>query len=166
MDSLNWIKDLVLEEQEKEQQGLVDVKFKFKTSKTVTSASVELLKKLKSQFSLAAETYNSIRRDSPNQIKVYGVSSTLSDFMLFRNNIQLIFSLKEPGVIHIYSAQLNASILSDPTPGNTETTKLSHVLRAKWGAFDLQWTFQDQPFQLESLVRYYFSLFIKMSSNH
>ncbi len=167
MDKLDWIKDLVLEEQEKEQKGLVDLKFDLQKSVSIEKSTMQFLKQLRGAFGEAATAYNAMKREIPNQIKLYGVSNTACDFMLFRNNIQLIFSMIQPGVIQIYSTQLNASVLGAPIiEGKKSPSGLVNVLKAQWGPFDIQWTYEGQVFNLESLVKYYFTLFIHLSANH
>ncbi|MCB0355677.1 MAG: hypothetical protein KDD40_01650 [Bdellovibrionales bacterium] len=166
MEKLDWIKDLLLEEQDKEVKGLVDVAIDIQPATSIEKESIHFLRELKNSFAEAANMYNGFRRDVSSQIKVYGVSKTVSDFMLFRNNVQLIFSLKEPGVIQVYSSQLNTDLVGMPGE-NKSSRSLIHKIRAKLGAFDeLQWTFKGEVFNVESLVKYYFSLFIRMSANH
>ena len=167
MEKLDWIKDLLLEEQDKEVQGLVDIAIDVQPAHSLEKSSINFLRELKEAFNEAANVYNGFRRDVSSQIKVYGVSKTVSDFMLFRNNVQLIFSLKEPGKIQVYSSQLNTALVGGVEGSKDPSTSLIHVIRAKLGAYDeLQWTFKGEIFNKESMVRYYFSLFIRMSANH
>ena len=166
MDKMEWIKDLVLEEQEKEAQGLIDINFDIHTAASVEKATIQFLREIKNLFGEAAQAYNALRRDASSQIKIYGVSNTICDFMLFRNNVQLIFSLNNPGIIQIYSTQLNTTIVRDPQTATASTQALVNTIKAKWGAFDLQWTYEGKSFNIDSLVKYYFSLFIHLSSNH
>ncbi len=165
LEKLDWIKDLVLEEQEKEQKGVIDVSFEVKSSPDLKRASEVMLAKLKKSFIDASHTYNSLRQDQPSKIKVYGISNTAYDFMLFRNNIQLIFSLKEPGIIQVYSSQLSMAIFEASDEEKT-VKSLSHLLRAKVGTFDVHWTFKNETFNMNSLIKYYFTLFIRISANH
>lgn len=162
---LDWIKDLVLEEQEKEQKGLVDLSFNPQKAISIEKSTVQFLRQLRLSFADAANAYNALRRDNPNQIKVYGVSNTLSDFMLFRNNTQLIFSMIQPGVIQIYSSQLQSSP-SNGLRSPQQTQELVNTLKAKMGPFDIVWTYDGQAFKSESLVKFYFSMFIHLSANH
>ena len=162
---MDWIKDLVLEEQEKEQKGLVDLSFNPQKAISIEKSTVQFLRLLRTSFAEAANTYNALRSDNPNQIKVYGVSNTISDFMLFRNNTQLIFSMLQPGVVQIYSSQLQAT----PSTGfrsNQQNQELVNTLKAKMGPFDIVWTYDGQGFKTESLVKFYFSMFIHLSASH
>ncbi|MCB9025003.1 MAG: hypothetical protein H6625_01690 [Bdellovibrionaceae bacterium] len=167
MEKLDWIKDLLLEEQEKEVSGLVDLSLDIQPTYSIEKSSIEFLRELKASFTDATQLYNSFRKEVSSQIKIYGVSKTVSDFMLFRNNIQLIFSIKEAGVIQVYSSQLNTALVGGLQGSQEPSSSLIHLIRAKKGPFDeLLWTYKGEVFNKDSLVKYYFSLFIRLSANH
>ena len=136
MEKLDWIKDLLLEEQDKEVKGLVDLNIDTQPATSLKKASIYFLRSLKQSFTEAAEIYNGFRQNVSNQIKVYGVSKTDSDFMLFRNNVQLIFALREPGLIQVYSSQLNTALVGGSEQGAPPASILNHSIRARMGAYD------------------------------
>ena len=163
MNRLSWIKDLVLAEQEMEQQGMVDLAFAHDSAKNLEQLSIEFLRELKAKFTEATNTFNQYKGPQ-GQIKVYGVSKTVADFMLFRNGFKLIFSLKHPGVLTIASSQMTNVYV----PGNTDAENqnaIRLVLKAKWGPFEeLIWTYQENEVKVDHLVRYYLRAFARSSS--
>src|SRR5476649_809541 len=101
MDKIAWIKDLVRTEQKMEETGVVDFTSGFDPQQLLISESVGYLNALKNAFVEAAASFNQLKASSVGRIKIYGISNTHADFMLFRNGFKLIFSLKEPGVVGI-----------------------------------------------------------------
>ncbi len=167
LDKYFWIKDLILAEQEMEEKGIIDVGANaVDPDKSLERHTIDFLMSLKAQFTEAANTYNNFKKNQHNHIKIYGVSKTLADFMLFRNGFKLIFSMKTPGTLVIYSSQLPTGFVPNQTEDNM-SSPVKHVIQAKWGAFDdLSWTFKSDVINAESLVKYYLSTFIRYSSNH
>ncbi len=131
--------------------------------------SLGFLEDLKSAFIEAASSFNQLKASTVGRIKIYGISNTQADFMLFRNGFKLIFSLKEPGVLGIRFHYVGAGFHA-PVPGVSEAgTKVAHepedILMARWGAFgDLVWTYQEQAVKTDYLVKYYVSRFIRESA--
>lgn len=168
MDKLTWIKDLVRAEQKMEESGVVDFGAGFDPQQILLTESVGFLNTLKTTFVEAASSFNQLKGSSVGRVKIYGISNTHADFMLFRNGFKLIFSLREPGVISIRfhfvgAGFVQVSAASDngaKVPAGEED-----LLTARWGAFgDLVWTFQDQPVKVDYMVRYYLTRFIRESA--
>ena len=173
MDKLSWIKDLVRAEQQMEESGVVDFNFGFDPQRLLTSESVEFLETMKTAFIEAASSFNQLKGSTVGRIKIYGISNTQSDFMLFRNGFKLIFSMKEPGVIGIRFHYVGAGFgqmpgvvnPASPGAGAQLATPEEDLLVARWGAFgDLQWTYQEQVVKTDYLVRYYMTRFIRESA--
>ena len=167
MDKLTWIKELVRAEQKMEESGVVDFGSGLDPQQILSSESIEFLSLLKSAFVESSSSFNQLKGSSVGRIKIYGISNTNADFMLFRNGFKLIFSLREPGVIGIRFHYVGAGFVQVPTaidnggraPGEDD------VLTARWGAFgDLVWTYQEQPVKIDYLVRYYMTRFIRESA--
>jgi len=165
VDKYLWVKDLVLAEQEMEEKGLVDFTMGPDLDKSLEVQTIEFLRQLKTSFVAAADTYNSFKKGREDHLKIYGVSRTLADFMLFRNSFKLIFSMNAPGTIQIYSSHLPSSFIPTANNDDENAQSIRHVIKARWGALnDLQWTFKSDIVQIDKIVKYYFSNFIKMSS--
>ncbi len=165
MEKMSWIKDLVLAEQQMEDSGMVDMSAGFDAERELEEATTDFLSDLKSAFIESASAFNQLKGSAVGTIKIYGISKTLSDFMLFRNGFKLIFSMKQPGII---TASFNAT---SPhfVPGQTvaEAPPVGPVdtLKARWGAYgELVWTSNDLEINVNYLVRYYVSRFVRESA--
>ena len=167
MDKLTWIKDLVRAEQEMEESGMVDFSAGYDPEASLAPETISFLGDLKSAFVEAASAFNQLKASTIGRIKIYGISKTQADFMLFRNGFKLIFTLESAGKIavtlsHLGSNFVPGQIAADSMPqkaGNTD------MLESQWGAFgNLDWTFKGQPIKMDYLVRYYMSRFIREST--
>ncbi len=167
MEKLAWIKDLVRAEQKMEESGVVDFSYGFDSQQLLVSESVGFLNNIKTVFVEASSSFNQLKGSSVGRIKIYGISNTHSDFMLFRNGFKLIFSMKEPGVIGIRFHYVGAGFVQvGPASDNgVKVPSEEDILIARWGAFgDLVWTYQEQPIKIDYLVRYYLTRFIRESA--
>ena len=166
MDKMRWIKELVLAEQQMEESGIIDINAGFNQNETLKTETIEFLKDIKASFVETASAFNQLKCSTVGTLKIYGISKTEADFMLFRNGYKLIFSLKQPGVINIYKNQIGSQFAAGTPVSEIQTTSAQpDSLVATWGAFgDLTWTFKSKPVKVDYLVRYYFSQFVRESS--
>lgn len=164
MEKLSWIKELVLAEQQMEEAGVVDMEAGFDPTKQVEEATVEFIGDLKAAFVETAAAFNQLKASAHGQVRIYGISKTKADFMLFRNGYKLIFSLRSPGVLTVAYSNAGANYVPGHS-GKTEDAAPSDYLKATWGAFgQLIWTYNDHAINMDHLVRYYMSRFIKDSA--
>lgn len=165
MDKISWIKDLVRAEQEMEESGMIDFTAGFDPQKLLSEESLHFLNDLKVSFVDAVTNFNQMKGSPMGRIKIYGISNTEADFMLFRNGFKLIFSLKKPGTLSIKFHYVGASFVPGAQTKESEVDTGEELLIAKWGPFgDLVWTYNDQALKIDFLVRYYLSRFIKESA--
>lgn len=165
MDKLSWIKELVLAEQQMEESGMVDMSAGFNTNNMLEVESIEFLQDLKAAFIESASAFNQLKGSSLGNIKIYGISNTRADFMLFRNGFKLIFAMAQPGQIKVYDSQMNNSFVPGQNAAAPASSAENDFLNAKWGPFgELHWTYQNQTINLDYLVRYYMSRFIRESA--
>lgn len=163
MDKLSWIKDLVRSEQKIEEAGEVDFLAGFDADIELKRATYDFMQDLKAAFIESASAFNQLKGSSLGSIKIYGVSKTEADFMLFRNGHKLIFCVKEPGLVVVSTYAMNnqltpAGVAAGARPANEDQ------LKAFWGPFgELQWTYRDQPLKIDYLVRYYVTRFARDS---
>ena len=163
MEKLSWIKELVLAEQQMEEAGVVDMEAGFDPARQLEEASLDFIQDLKAAFVEAASAFNQLKGPAHGHVRIYGISKTKADFMLFRNGYKLIFSLKMPGLIAISYSAAGAHYVPGAVSGNEEEPK--DLLRATWAAFcQLHWTYNDHPIQIDYLIRYYMSRFVKDSA--
>ena len=164
MDKLRWIKDLVLAEQEMEETGVVDISAGFDPEENLKKETIEYLKELKVAFVEAASAFNQLKGSNLGNIKIYGISKTAADFMLFRNGFKMIFSMRQPGSVTIRFNHIGTNFIPGSPAAEPETSD-EHSLKAIWGAFgDLSWQFQGKLIKIDYLVRYYMSRFVKESA--
>lgn len=163
MEKYTWVKELVSAEQKMEESGIIDFSAGFDPAATIKEDSIEYLKDLKTSFVESASTFNQLKGTTLGNIKIYGISKTIADFMLFRNGYKLIFSLIEPGKIRVSFNHIGLSFI----PGEEAAQNTDNIdqLIAKWGAFgQLQWHFKEQPIKLDYLIRYYMTRFVRESA--
>ncbi|MEO0336865.1 MAG: hypothetical protein AAF202_10740 [Pseudomonadota bacterium] len=165
MDKINWIKDLVLAEQQMEESGVIDVSGGFDPEKHLEEATLEFMHDLKAAFIESASAFNQLKGSSIGTLKLYGISKTAADFMLFRNGFKLIFSVRRPGIIRIKFNSIGNPIFQNPNVNSEPGDDGSDNLRARWKAFgELEWTYDDKKISLDYLVRYYMTRFVKEST--
>lgn len=163
MDKINWIKDLVLAEQQMEESGVIDVSVGFDAERHLQENTLEFMKDLKAAFIESASAFNQLKGSSLGTLKLYGISKTEADFMLFRNGFKLIFSMIRPGIIRIKFNSIGNPIFSQGEGGQNDDG--SDTLRARWKAYgELEWTHDDRTINLDYLVRYYMTRFVKEST--
>src|SRR5690606_6995671 len=101
MDKLSWIRGLVQSEQQMEEAGVVDFSAGYNPHVELEDETVDFMNSLKAGFVDAASAFNQLRGSTTGSIKIYGISKTKADFMLFRNGHKLIFSIREAGTIRV-----------------------------------------------------------------
>lgn len=161
MEKLNWIRELVLAEQQMEDAGVVDITAGFDPNRQLEEASIDFLQDLKAAFIEAAAAFNQMKGSNLGHVRIYGISKTKADFMLFRNGYKLIFTLRQAGQIIVSYSTAGANYL----PGQVPSASQEDTLQAAWGAFgQLIWTHNQLQINLDYLVRYYMSRFVKDSA--
>jgi hypothetical protein len=163
VEKLSWIKELVLAEQQMEEAGVVDMEAGFDPDRQLEDATVEFINDLKAGFVEAAGAFNQLKGATHGHLRIYGISKTKADFMLFRNGYKLIFSMRQAGVITVTYSNAGANYV--PGTGVQDDGQPKDTLQAAWGAFgELVWTYKDHAINLDYLVRYYMSRFVKDSA--
>ncbi len=160
---MSWIKELVLAEQQMEEAGVVDMEAGFDPSRQLEDATVDFINDLKAGFVEAASAFNQLKGATHGHLRIYGISKTKADFMLFRNGYKLIFSMRQAGMISV--AYSNAGANYVPGTSVSEDNNPKDCLSATWGAFgELVWTYNEHPINIDYLIRFYMSRFVKDSA--
>ncbi len=160
MDKLSWIKDLVQAEQQMEESGMIQITTGFEPEKQLYNETLLFLISLKREFIDSTNAFNQMKGSPMGRVKVYSISQTQADFMLFRNGFKLIFSMKQPGTI---SMKFHRSTGLNPAFQNQESDE--EFLMAKWGPFgDLVWAYNNQPIKVDYLIKYYTTRFVHESA--
>lgn len=162
---LSWIKDLIEAEHKMEESGMIDVTYGLDETRQLEQQTVLLLNQLKDLFIDASTIYNKMRGLSVGGVKIYGISRTVADFMLFRNGYKLFFSMLKPGHIVIKTVFSSVEIVPHQLEAGADSIGTQEMIEARWGAFgEVIWTHQETPVNSEYLVRYYFSKFVREST--
>ena len=144
--STKWIEGLALDEINMEESGIVHMNEHIGRAYLLEEASIDFMDRLKDHLEFYSAKFNEYRGGvhSENRIKIFKISNTVNDFMLFRNSLRLIFNRKACDVITVTS-----SLFEDP-----------HEITATVGPFNqITWKFQGEPVAVKALTRHYFSQF-------
>ncbi len=166
--STYWIENLAMDEINMEESGVVNFSEHLDPMHLLETSSVEFMEQLKEKFEIFVEKFNELRShqsDKSKTIKMFKISNTVNDFMLFRNSLKLVVARRAPDVISIgflsnsgglFAARLNFE--------NDSRTKI-HEIKATVGPFnDIKWKFQGENIDVSSLSRHYLTEFIKHSA--
>lgn len=166
--NVSWIKELIQNEQQMEESGLVDFSPLVSENNIILASSIELLKTLKAAFIKNANIFNQLKGSDHGIIKVYGIAKTHADFMLFRNGYKLVFNMIEAGRVEITFHHMSSPFLNTNTKP-TETKSSSSVpqgtMQAAWGAFnEVRWVSDKKPVNNDHLVKFYMRAFVQNST--
>jgi len=73
----------------------------------------EFLRTLKDNFVDYTTAFNNMKNSTIGGVKIYGISNTATDFMLFRNGYKLLFSAIAPGRI-VMSSKSKLQLFTQP----------------------------------------------------
>jgi len=163
--STKWIENLALEELNMDEAGLVSFNDHLNPVHFLEESSIEFMDKLRDLFEIYVQKFNEYRGLGAG-IKIFKISNTVNDFMLFRNSLRLVFARKANDLITIGflagGKDLYAARLSSSDPSGIQGT---HEVRAHLGPFNkITWRFQGEIVDIDALVRHYLSEFITNSA--
>ncbi len=163
-----WIESLALEEINMEESGIVNITGHLNPNLMLEEASIKFMNELKDKFEVYISTFNRYRTqsNSPFAIKMFKISNTVNDFMLFRNSLRLVFARKSNDCITIGFIANGKDIFAARLSINDRHGSQSmHELRAHIGSFGkITWKFNGEDIDLDSLVRHYLTEFIVNSA--
>src|SRR5690606_5210900 len=164
----SWIESLALEEVNMEESGIIRFNDHLNTQGLLEESSLNFVNKLKDRFEFYVTLFNQYRtqKDQSRAIKVFRISNTVNDFMLFRNSLKLIVARRSLDVISIGFLSNSGGLFSARMENdNTQSTHAIHEIKAHVGPFNsITWKFQGENVEVEALVKYYLTEFIKHSS--
>ena len=111
MNNIDWIKELVLAEQQMEDTGTINLSA-VSPDAHLEEQTLEFIRDIKAGFVEATAAFNQLKCSVVGTLKIYGISNTKADFMLFRNGYKLIFSIKRAGEVEVYSSLMSTHFLS------------------------------------------------------
>jgi hypothetical protein len=168
---MDWVHELAKNELNPEASNIFNAVNQFDPKQIVEESTIEFLEELRELFTAYARNFNSFSENSGkfSEIKIYGITNTPADFMLFRNNVKLVLANIAHGII---SATFTQHVRDDMAVAGANVTrtataeahKQSHEIIAQIGPFlDVTWTFQGEKVNPSRLVKYYLVEFVKAS---
>lgn len=164
--STGWIENLALEEINMDESGVIQFNDHLDTNIFLEESSIQMIDTLRDRFELYATRFNEYRSNPGNSIRIFKISNTVNDFMLFRNSLKLVIARKSHTSISIgflsntgspFAARLNCS--------SNISENTHHELKAHVGPFnEISWRFLGEPVNVDSLVKHYLSEFIRYSA--
>ncbi len=92
MKNLEWIRDLVESERRMEETGMIDLATIPDETRDLQLKTNEFLRSIKEEFDDDTAAFNNLKNTTVGSVKIYGISNTIADFMLFRNGYKLLFA--------------------------------------------------------------------------
>ena len=166
--NFDWVHELAKNELNPDAANLFNSMNQFDPKQMVEESTIQFLEALREFFTAYAKIFNSYSENANkfSEIKIYGITNTAADFMLFRNNVKLVFANTAHGIINATFTQHireDLKIAGSNNPSDS-TAKQSQDILAQTGPFlDVSWTYQGEKVNPERLVKYYFIEFIKSS---
>jgi hypothetical protein len=168
---LGWVHELAKNELNPESQNIFNAVNQFDPKQIIEESTIEFLEELRDLFTIYSKVFNNYAEQGGrySEVKLYGVANTPADFMLFRNNIKLVFSNTAHGIISATFIQHSRGGMAvDGSPLDQSRVmpgaRDNQDIIAQLGPFlDVKWTFQSEPVNPDRLVKYYFVEFVKAS---
>ncbi len=160
-----------------EQTGEMDAFGHLDQEKILKDHTIDFMNQLRTYFQNYGTHFNSLRKDSRQSIKVYGIAKTEADFLVFRNSLKLVVGFSKPGQVevsfHTLSGGVYAPLRSQknakghiPKPPESMSGPSGDLFDIELGLFnEAYWTFQGRRVSAPALVRFYLTEFIKNSSS-
>lgn len=166
--STNWIENLAFDELNMDEAGVVNFNEHLNPNSMLEEESIRFMNSIRDLFEVYINKFNQCRggENSGAQIKIFKISNTVNDFMLFRNSLRLIFSRKSTNLISIGLLVNGKDLYAPRMPGQGDSDNFScHEIVAHVGAFNkISWRFQGEVVDTSAMVRHYLEEFIKNSA--
>lgn len=168
-----WLHELAKSEIHPDAEKILQLGKSFDPQQLVEESAIDFLTELREFFNEYLRVFNSYSEMGTKfqDIKVYSVAQSAADFMLFRNQIKLIFSNSAHGVIQISFAQhvrgsfaVNGQEHNASTTPSTLLNSQSQELLAQVGPFrDVYWTFHGEKVSPDQVSKFYFAEFTRVT---
>lgn len=161
---LDWVHELARNELNPEAANIFNTVNQFDPKQVVEESTIDFLEELRELFTAYVRTFNGYSESNQkfSEVKVFGISNTPADFMIFRNNVKLVFANTAHGIINATFTQHNRS--ETAVGALNESVKQSHDIIAQMGPFmDISWTYQGEKINPSRVVKYFMVEFVKSS---
>ena len=160
-----WLEQLALDEVNMEETGIINF-HKINPEKMLEEASISIMEDIKDIFENYCAKFNEFRANygSEQNIRLFKISDTVNDFMLFRNSLKLIVARKSADIISIGFLS-NSGGLRAAKLGNELNDHKVHDIRGHLGPFGhISWKFQGEDIHFPSLAKHYMTEFVQLSA--
>ena len=164
--NVKWIEELAIEELNMEESGIVNFNDHIDPIYYLEDSSINFMNNLRDKFEYFLTNFNELRGNSQNEakIKIFKISNTVNDFMLFRNSLRLIVTRKANDLISI-GLLANSGEILPARIDHSENQHTIHEIKAHVGPFNtITWRFMGEIIEINSLVRHYLTEFIRKSA--
>ncbi|MBL7665560.1 MAG: hypothetical protein JNM93_10540 [Bacteriovoracaceae bacterium] len=163
----DWIESLAMDEINMEESGVINFHEHLNPERILEESSIEFMNNIREFFEIYVSKFNEYRagKDNRNSIKIFKISNTVNDFMLFRNALKLVVARRSNDVITIGFLSNAGGLFSARLGSDAPSINTVHEIQAQVGAFgEVQWRFRGESIKQEALVRHYLTEFIKHSA--
>ncbi len=165
---LGWVAELAKNEIDPEAANVFNSLSQLDPKQLIEESALSLLEDLRDLFNAYARAFNTFSENgaSYSEAKIYGITNTPADFMIFRNNVKLVFANTVHGIINVsFNQHAPAGMTVDANARATSSSQeQSRDLIAQLGPFlDVSWTFQGEKVSIDRLAKFYFIEFVKAS---
>jgi hypothetical protein len=159
---LNWLLDLAQAEIHPDAERVLGLSKSFDPTLIIEESAQNFIATLREKMTEYSKFFNHYSNSGTQfqEIKIYSLAQTTTDFMLFRNQMKLTVALAAPGTVQISFSQHLKSTPVLQQQGETTTIEL----QAQMNPFrEVFWTYQGEVITAEQVAKYYFSEFIRVS---
>jgi hypothetical protein len=163
---MNWISELAKFELNPQAPNIYQALSQLDPKQIVEEATVEFMQELKDLFMAYARVFNGYSENNTkfSEVKIYGITNTAADFMLFRNNVKLVFANSSHGMINISFIQHRPQELAVDGQSQDTPQQQHNDILAQTGPFlEVSWTYRGEKVSPEKLVKYFFVDFVRAS---
>lgn len=162
-----WIHELARGEVNPELEAVAGRAGPMDPQQLVEESAIEFLTDLREQMTQHARSFNSYSEQANRfqEVKIYTLANSAADFMLFRNQVRLIFANTAHGVIQISFSQHQRSTGApelQASVGATGPQGAMAELLAQVSPFrDVYWTYQGEKVTVDQVAKFYFTEFCR-----
>ncbi len=163
----SWIESLAIEEINMEESGVINFNEHLSPEKILEESSIEFMNSLRDYFEIFITKFNELRasKDNRSSIKIFKISNTVNDFMLFRNSLKLVVARRSSDVITIGFLSNAGGLFSARLNNEIKAVNSVHEIQANVGPFgEVSWRFKGEKVKQEALAKHYLTEFIKHSA--
>ena len=166
---MDWVHEIAKNELNPEAANIFNTVNQFDPKQIIEESTIEFLEQLRELFTAYSRVFNGYSDSNGkfSELKLFGITNTPADFMLFRNNVKLVLANSAHGIINAtFTQHTRGDLAVDGAQAGSggETKRQSQDIIAQIGPFlDVSWTYQGERVNPSRLVKYYFVEFVKAS---